>query len=394
MSHATPNPLRRFWRRYGAGYLFASPYLLGLLVLLIGPLAFSLALSFVEWDGVGGIDRMKWVGLDNYKKAIWEYHAPRARYQVSDALGLDTQPAGPGSAIHLDTGRELMWEGQLADGDASAYLVRVLGAGEKDRLYRVSRADLGRRCRVLSDTPATRGEREFFWKPLGNSCVYAMLAVPLGLCVSLGLALLLNRNLPGIGLFRTIFYLPHVVAGVATIMMWQWVFHPDLGLINSSLRNLGVSIESHPTLGWLHSPQGAMPALILMSLWNAGGAMLIFLAALQNVPEHLYEAARVDGAGRWHQFRHVTLPQISPAVLFNLIMGIIGSLQIFTQAYMLYNNQQNNAILMYVQEIYYEAFQFWHFGYASAMAWILFVIILALTLAVVRSSRHWVYYEA
>lgn len=310
MSGAPRSPWR-FWRRYGAGYAFAAPYVLGVVLLLAGPILFSLGLSFTEWNAMGGVRTAKWIGLDNYRHAL---------------AGQDIQG-------------------------------------------------------------------ELFRKSLLNSTVYALFAVPLGLAAALGLAVLLNRRLPAIGLFRTIFYLPHVVAGVATIMMWQWVFNPDLGLLNTALRHLGVDTESHALFGWLYSPQGAMPALVVMSLWGCGGAMLIFLAALQNVPEHLYEAARVDGAGRWRQFVHVTLPQISPAVFFNLVMGVIASLQVFTQAYLLYNRQQNNAILMAVQQIYYEAFHYGRFGYASALAWVLFAIILALTLLLLVSSRLWVYYE-
>jgi len=303
-----PGRLRRFWRRHGAGYLFAGPYLLGLAVLLVGPLLFSLALSFAEWDGIGGVDQAEWVGGAHY-------------------------------------------------------------------------------ARMLS------GRDELFTKALVNTVIYSVFAVPLGLCASLALAMLLDRNLPALGLFRTIFYLPHVVAGVATIMMWQWVFNPDLGLINSALRSVGVDTDSHPIFQWLYSPAGCKPALIVMSLWGAGGAMLIFLAALQNVPARLHEAARVDGAGWWVRFRHITLPQISPAIFFNLVMGIIGSLQVFTQAFLLYSPQQDNALLMMVVQIYYEAFQFGRFGYASAMAWILFAIIMALTALVLWSSRRWVYYE-
>ncbi len=311
MSDPTPNRLgrvRRFWRRYGAGYMFAGPYLLGLAVLLVGPLLYSLALSFTRWDGIGGIGQAQWVGWAHYRQML-------------------------------------------------------------------------------------SGQDVRFTKALANTLIYSLFAVPLGLCVSLGLAMLLNRKLPGMGIFRTVFYLPHVVAGVATVMMWQWVFNPDLGLINSALRAVGVDTDSHPIFQWLYSPAGCKPALIVMSLWGAGGAMLIFLAALQNVPQRLHEAARVDGAGWWARFRHVTLPQISPAIFFNLVMGIIHSLQVFTQAFLLYSPQQDNALLMMVVQIYYEAFQFSRFGYASAMAWILFVIIMALTALVLWSSRRWVYYE-
>ena len=304
-----PGKLGRFWRRYRAAYLFAGPYLVGLVVLLLVPLAASLALSFVRWDGVGGLDRAQWVGTTHY-------------------------------------------------------------------------------ARMLS------GDDPFFTKALTNTLIYAGAAVPLGLCASLGLAMLLNRKLAGIGIFRTIFYLPHVVAGVATIMMWQWVFNPDLGPVNAALRAAGVDTDSGDLFLWLHSPTGCKPALILMSLWGLGGSMLIFLAALQNVPEHLHEAARVDGAGRWRRFWHITLPAISPAMLFNLVMGLIAAMQIFTKAFLLWSHQQRNGLLMMVPQIYYEAFKFGHFGYASAMAWILLVIILALTTLVLGTSRRWVYYEA
>lgn len=309
---------RRLGQRYGAGYLFAGPYLLGLVCLLAGPLLLSLGMSLCDWDGVGGLERVELVGGRHYA-ALWR--------EVSSGLDAAGEPS-------------------LA--------------------------------------------RKAFW----NSLVYAAWAVPLGLGTSLGLALLLNRRLPGVGLFRTIFYLPAVVSGVATVLMWQWMFHPELGLINAVLRAAGVDTAGQPVFQWLYSPSGCKPALILMSLWTTGGAMLIFLAALQNVPEPLYEAARVDGAGRWRQFRHITLPQISPAVFFNLVIGIIQAMQLFAQPFLLHSPRQDNALLMVVPQIYYEAFQLGHFGYASALAWALFGLILALTLLVLASSRRWVYYEA
>jgi multiple sugar transport system permease protein len=180
---------------------------------------------------------------------------------------------------------------------------------------------------------------------------------------------------------------------VATVMMWQWIFHPDLGLMNTALRGIGVDTDAHPIFRWIYSPEGAKPALIVMSLWTVGGSMLIFLAALQNVPEDLHEAARVDGAGLWRRLWNVTIPMISPAIFFNLVMGIIGSMQIFTQAFLLYNSSQSNAMLMAVPQIYYEAFVFSRFGYASALAWILLAVILILTGLVFLTSRKWVYYE-
>ena len=192
-----------------------------------------------------------------------------------------------------------------------------------------------------------------------------------------------------------------VIGGVATIMMWIWVFNPDYGLLNGLLRGgcdllaaLGIGAARAWELPkWIFSERWAKPSLILMSLWGAGGAMLIFLAALQNVPEQLYEAARIDGANRLQQFLHVTVPQISPAIFFNLVMGVIGSFQVFNQAYIMTSGGPARSTLFYVLYLYQKAFEDFEMGYASALAWVLFVIILAFTMMIVRSSALWVYYE-
>lgn len=391
MSGLVADRPRRPWRRYVTGYLFAAPWIVGVLGLLAGPLVLSLVLSFCSWEGAGGLGAMQWVGTENYRRALWEYHEPQARYVVEREgqvrLRPRENPAAP--AVLAPAGAEILWGGDT--GPDGAYAVRATGF--PDATFLVAPADLDRAAKRVSYSPPEHGDA-FAWKAMRNSAVYAVFSVPLGLAAALGLALLLNRQLPGIGLFRTVFYLPHVVAGVATVMMWSWVFNPQLGLLNTGLERLGVDTQTSPVFQWLYSPQGAKPALILMSLWGVGGAMLIFLAALQNVPEHLYEAAHVDGAGRWRRFWHITAPQISPAIFFNLVMGIIGALQVFTQAFLLYSPQQDNALLMMVVNIYHEAFTFNRFGYASALAWLLFLVILALTLLVIGTSRWWVYYES
>ncbi|MBN1346811.1 MAG: sugar ABC transporter permease [Phycisphaerae bacterium] len=240
-----------------------------------------------------------------------------------------------------------------------------------------------------------------FWIALYNSLTYAVFAVPLGLAGSLVLALMLNQAIRGISFFRTLYYLPHVLGGVATIMIWRWIFHPEFGLLNAMIRDVygllaAAGLEqakAWPVPGWLYSATWSKPSMLVMSLWGAGGAMLIFLAALQNVPEHLYEAARIDGAGRTRCFWHVTLPQISPAMFFNLIMGIIATLQIFHQAYLLQAPGQKRSLLFYVLYLYRRAFEHYEMGYASALAWILFAIIMALTAVVLITGRYWVYYE-
>ena len=237
---------------------------------------------------------------------------------------------------------------------------------------------------------------------LWNTAFYSFLSVPLCLAAALGLAMLLNQKLRGIALFRTIFYMPSVIGGVATIMMWIWVFNPEYGLLNTMLRqgcDLLVAVGVESAAGWqppkwIFDERWSKPSLILMSLWGTGASMLIFLAALQNVPDALYDAADIDGAGRWRKFLHITIPQITPAIFFNLVMGIIHSFQVFNQAFLMTGGGPHKSTLFYVLHLYNTAFQGdRQFGYASALAWILFAIIMAFTLIVIRSSKLWVYYE-
>jgi multiple sugar transport system permease protein len=229
-----------------------------------------------------------------------------------------------------------------------------------------------------------------FWKALLNTPYYAFGSVPLGMSVALGLALLLNQQVRAIALFRTLFYMPSVVSGVATAVVWQLLLNPELGAVNYALRLLGV--RSPP--GWLTSEEWAMPGLILMSAWSAGGMMLIFLAGLQGVPEELQQAAMVDGAGPITRFRRVTLPLLTPTIFFNLVMAIIGSFQVFTQTFVMTNGGPADATLTYVLYLYRQAFESFRMGYASALAWVLFFLLLGMTLLVFRSSALWVHYES
>lgn len=255
-------------------------------------------------------------------------------------------------------------------------------------------------------------EDRFFWTALYNTFYYAFISVPLGICTSLFLANLLNAKLRGISLFRTIFYLPNVLAGVATIMMWSWLFNPEFGGFNFVLNATGATAAgrwfvvhvpglqafvarhgiSWPPL-WFADEFWAKPALIIMALWGSGGGMLIYLAGLQNIPQHLYEVAEIDGAGRIRQFFAITIPMLTPTIFFNLVMSIIGSFQVFTQAFLMTDGGPNNATLFYVLYLFRKAFQHFEMGYASALAWILFVIIMCFTLLVLKSSKFWVYYE-
>ncbi|HOJ34348.1 MAG TPA: sugar ABC transporter permease [Candidatus Hydrogenedentes bacterium] len=253
---------------------------------------------------------------------------------------------------------------------------------------------------------------ELFFKAFWNTAFYAFLSVPLGVAASLMLATLLNAKVRGIALFRTLFYLPNVLAGVATIMVWFWLLNPEFGALNFLLKKVGIiglvqwGIDHIPGVAglmarwelswpplWLADESWAKPALILMSLWNVGGGMLIYLAGLQNVPQHLYEVAEIDGAGRLRRFVYITIPMLTPTIFFHLVMSIIGSFQVFTQSFIMTNGGPNNATLFYVLYLYRKAFQHFEMGYASVLAWILFAVILGLTLMVLRSSRLWVYYE-
>ena len=226
---------------------------------------------------------------------------------------------------------------------------------------------------------------------LYNTAYYAVFVVPLTVASSLTLAVFMNQEIPGRSVFRTIYYLPSVVSGVANAMLWLWILNPRYGLINVMLSWFG--IQGPP---WLSSAEWAKPSLILMRLWSVGGSMIIFLAGLQGVPRQLLEAAEIDGATAWQRFWRVTIPILSPTILFTIITSTIGSFQVFTQAYVWTGGSGSgprNSLLFYVLYLYQRAFGELRMGYASAMAWILFVIILILTLVQFRFARHWVYYE-
>ncbi|GAB4460414.1 MAG: sugar ABC transporter permease [Armatimonadaceae bacterium] len=235
----------------------------------------------------------------------------------------------------------------------------------------------------------TRDGGGLFWKSLTNTAIYVLFAVPLGLTGSLLLALLLNQKVKGLPLFRTLFYLPSLVPAVASSLVWLWVFHPDAGLLNYGLSLIGIKGPA-----WLLDEHTALASLIVMSLWGIGGGrMIIFLAGLQGIPDDLYEAASLDGASIWSKFRHVTLPMLSPTIFFNLVLGVIGSFQVFTSAYIMTSGGPNNATLMYVLYLYNNAFRYFKLGKASAMAWILFVVLLVFTIIQFRQASKWVYYE-
>jgi multiple sugar transport system permease protein len=229
---------------------------------------------------------------------------------------------------------------------------------------------------------------ELFWQSLKVTLVYALVTVPLALTVSLSLAILMNQKIRGLALYRTIFYLPAVISGVAVAVLWRWIFNPEFGVLNVLLRYVGIKGPN-----WLQDPQTALPSLMLMSLWGIGGGIIIYLAGLQGIPTELYEAVEIDGGGRRAQFRHITLPLMSPVIFFNVVTGIIWTFQEFTRVYVMTGGGPSNATLFYGLYLYRNAFSYFELGYATALAWVLLLIILAFTLVLFRSARFWVYYE-
>ncbi|TDW24546.1 carbohydrate ABC transporter permease [Kribbella kalugense] len=227
-----------------------------------------------------------------------------------------------------------------------------------------------------------------FWKSLNVTTYYTLGVVPLTLLVGFVVAMLVNQGVRGRGLWRTIYYLPTLVPAVASSVLWIWIFNPDFGLLNSMLRQAGL-----PTSSWIYGEQSAVPSLILMSTWGFGNAMVIFLAGLQGVPRQLYEAVAIDGGGTWARFRHVTLPFMTPTIFYNLVTGTIGTFQVFNQAYIMTQGGPNNATEFYIYYLYTKAFTDSEIGYASALAWVLFVIVLVITVLLFRNARRWVYYE-
>jgi len=236
---------------------------------------------------------------------------------------------------------------------------------------------------MFSDDPA-------FWKAVRNSAVYALVSVPLKLVIAFGLASLLNMAVRGIGIYRTMFYLPTLVPPIAATIVFVLLFSPAGGPINTILSWVGIRAPD-----WFNDPTWAMPALILLGVWPLGVETLAFLAGLKEIPQDLLDAAAVDGAEGWQRLRHVILPLISPVILFNLVIGVIYSFQVFTQALVIggQNGEPLGSTLVFLVLIYQNAFRYFSMGYAAALSVFLFVVVLVLTLLIFRTARSWVHYE-
>ncbi len=290
-------------REAWAGYIFASPWLIGFFVFMAYPLVASIYFSFCDYSV---LKPPVWVGLDNYKAL------------VNDDL---------------------------------------------------------------------------FWTALKNTLLYAILALPAGMATAIILAMLLNAKIKGMAVYRTFFFIPSLVPQVSLAILWMWVLNGEHGVLNPILNPILNKIHlTGPN--WMGDPNWSKPALVIMSVWGVGNAVLIYLAGLQDVPTQLIEAAELDGANSWQKTRNVTIPMISPVILFNLIMGIIGTLQVFTVPYIMFpNGAPARSTYFYAVYLYDNAFRYHKMGYASAMGWIMFVMILVLTLGSLRLTEKHVHYQ-
>jgi multiple sugar transport system permease protein len=299
-------------REVGAAMLFASPWIIGFIVFVGGPIFFSILFAFTRYNVLSAAH---WVGLDNFHQIF---------------------------------------------------------------------------------------ANKLFVKSLGNTA-FMILRIPLTMAASLAIAMLLNHAIKGISFYRTACYMPAIVPVVASSLLWVWIFNPSQGVLNAALQWIfdtrpmewlqhALGYQLTPPL-WLQDEDWSKPSLIVMSLWSAGGGMIIWLAGLQSIPKQLYEAASIDGAGPWGRFRNVTVPMLSPYILFNFIIGVIGTMQIFNEAFVMTQGGPRDSTLFYAYHLFREAFQYFRMGQASALAWILFVIVLALTLLQLWLSTKWVHYD-
>lgn len=292
-------PMSAARREALAFYLCISPWLIGFVIFVLGPMIASLVLSFMDWDLLGSAS---FAGVDNYTRMF-----------------------------------------------------------DRDPL---------------------------FWQSMRVTFLFTLLYVPTELIGGLFIAILMNQKVRGISIFRTIYYLPSVLSGVAFVVVWMWLLHPEAGLVNAALAVVGIDGPR-----WLADPDTALYALWIMSVWGLGRTAVIYLAGLQGVPRDLYEAGALDGTNALQAFWYITVPMITPTIFFNLVLSVIATFQTFTSAFVATNGGPLDSTLFFVLYIYRQAFDRFNMGYASALAWVLFMLILLLTLLIVRSARKWVYYE-
>ena len=299
-----------------------------------------------------------------------------------------TMPTRPGRPKQLGRS-EARWGWLLAMPAILGFLIFTIGPMVASLFFSLTDWRIGAPARFVGLGNYDRlAHDHLFWKSLNVTTYYTLGVVPLTLLVGFAVAILVNQGVRGRSAWRTIYYLPTLVPAVASSVLWIWIFNPDFGLLNSLLRQGGL-----PTSTWIYGERSAVPSLILMSTWGFGNTMVIFLAGLQGVPRQLYEAVAIDGGGTWARFRHVTLPFMTPVIFYNLVTGVIGTFQVFNQAYIMTQGGPNNATEFYIYYLYTKAFTDSEIGYASALAWVLFIVFLVITVLLFRNARRWVYYE-
>lgn len=338
-------------REAATGFSLILPWIVGFLGFVLFPICLSFYLSFTEYNVLWDKPKSLEDPLFNYRRALTlKIVELKSGERPLQALGTLDSPS-PETVRFRELSR-FTW---------------------RDKTYLVGATD------------------PYFYKALSLTLRYAVFNIPLGLLGALGVALLLNQKVKGVGFWRTLYYLPAVLPAAAVALLWFWLFAPDSGLINTLLKPIYSLLDAKP-LGWFTDSSLVLPSFVIMGLWGVFGAnTVILLAGLKNIPSELYEAAAIDGAGNWVKFRHITLPMLSPALFYNLITGTIAALQIFTQQAFIPTKREDGWFVNWF--VYNEAFNFGRMGYAAALGWMLTILIVIFTLFIFRSSSAWVFYE-
>lgn len=362
------------------GYLFVAAPVIGFLVFAAGPLIFSVILSFAEWDLLRD---PKWVGTDNWGKLL-TLSIRRVPQEIDEVTG---EPLFLCAREKVPESEARLLEGQIDPRTGNPITCEPRYVRERDVLPEGHRTAL--EVRLFGNKYLIGSRDPLFWESLYNT-IFMLMAIPISLAIALILAMALNQKIRGKSLYRMLYYLPVVLPIAATSLIWMWILNPNFGILNYGLDKLGLPSSTD----WLQDRHSVKPALMMMGIWGGlGYQMLIFLAGLQGVPAHLYEAAKIDGAGMWAQFRHVTWPSLTPTTFFLLITALIGAFQTFAQPYIMTNGGPYNSSRTVVMVIWTNAFRDLQMGYASAQAWTLGVIIMLITAINFAVGRRWVHLE-
>lgn len=362
------------------GYLFVALPVIGFVVFAAGPILASVVLSFAQWDLLRDPE---WVGTENWRTLL-TLSVSEVGQDIDEATG---EPLYLCARQKVPQSQVAELDGQIDERTGEKIHCEPRYERERDVLpggYQTALETnlFGRRYLIGSRDP-------LFWEGLYNN-LFMLLAIPISMAIALVLAMALNQKIHGKSVYRMLYYLPVVLPIAATSLIWMWILNPDFGILNYGLGRLG--LPSHTE--WLQDRHAVKPALMMMGIWGGlGYQMLIFLAGLQNIPTHLYEAAKIDGAGAWAQFRHVTWPSLTPTTFFLLITAMIGGFQNFAQPYIMTNGGPYNSSRTVVMVIWSNAFRDLQMGYASAQAWTLGALIMLITAINFVMARRWVHLE-